>query len=103
MFAIFCVAFYYGSHVVSDGFCNFADFMKALMVLIFGLFKRNHILIAGLNLYSIISHTEPLGAMFAGQVSSTGPDVQKAGEGAKRLYRIIKAHEVRWRFADEFI
>ena len=36
MFAIFCVAFYYGSHVVSDGFCNFADFMKALMVLIFG-------------------------------------------------------------------
>ena len=32
--------------------------------------------------------------MISGQVSSSGPDVKKAGDGAKRLYRIIKAHEV---------
>ena len=32
--------------------------------------------------------------MIAGQVMATGPDAKKAGDGARRLYRIIKSHEV---------
>ena len=35
-----------------------------------------------------------IGAMIAGQVMATGPDAKKAGDGARRLYRIIKSHEV---------
>ena len=70
LYAIFGLAYYYGSVVVNHSYCNFPEFMKALMALLFG-------------------------AMIAGQVSSSGPDVQKARGAAKRLYRIIKSHEVR--------
>ena len=69
MFAIQCLAFWFGAMMVNDGYCDFAGFFKALNALLFA-------------------------AMVSGNIQSSAPDYKKAMSAARRIYRIIKAQEV---------
>ncbi|EGD72703.1 ATP-binding cassette transporter subfamily B member 1 [Salpingoeca rosetta] len=68
MFAVWALAFWYGSEVVDDGFCGFREMFTAQMSIIFM-------------------------GIFAGQATTLAPDVVKAKQAAGRLYTMIETHK----------
>lgn len=68
MFAIFALAFWYGSVVVQHGQCTFSDMFKSMMGIVFM-------------------------GMMLGQVTSLAPDYVKADAAGRWLYSIISTGE----------
>eukprot|EP00043_Microstomoeca_roanoka_P013304 m.130297 g.130297 ORF g.130297 m.130297 type:complete len:1336 (+) comp15719_c0_seq1:159-4166(+) len=67
-FAVWALAFWYGSTVVQDGFCGFDEMFTAQMAIVFM-------------------------GIIAGQTGSLAPDAVKAKQAASRLYAMIQRHK----------
>ncbi|EGD76002.1 multidrug resistance protein [Salpingoeca rosetta] len=68
VFAVWALAFWYGSEVVDDGFCGFNEMFTAQMSIVFM-------------------------GIIAGQAGSLAPDAVKAKQAASRLYAMIQMHK----------
>lgn len=84
LFATWCLAFWYGSRVVDQGYCSFGDFFKVMLNL------------TSCSISELISkalNCLVFSAMISGQIQATAPDAGKANAAARRLYRIIMAQQ----------